>query len=123
MKSQKLQKSLFRASAHTGVGTPKGLGYFVERKAQRSDDCSATFLLWFPIVLPGTISVGSEAGRILKEGGFADSASLSRILAELLGGTRSSPPEALSPKKDRAPVRRVKRKVFALMGCYEAQMF
>ena len=40
--------------------------------------------------------VGSEAGRILKEGGFADSASLSRILAELLGGTRSSPPEAPS---------------------------
>ena len=37
--------------------------------------------------------VGSEAGRILKEGGFADSASLSRILAELLGGTRSSLPE------------------------------
>ena len=37
VKSQRLQKSLFRASAHTGVGTPKVLGYFVERKAQRYD--------------------------------------------------------------------------------------
>ena len=46
--------------------------------------------------------VGFEAGRILKEGGFADSASLSRILAELLGGTRSSPPEAPSRCTDRA---------------------
>ena len=34
VKSQKLKKSLFRASAHTGVGTPKGLGYFVEREAK-----------------------------------------------------------------------------------------
>ena len=50
--------------------------------------------------------VGSEAGRILKEGGFADSASLSRILAELLGGTRSSPPEAPSWRTDRAIAQR-----------------
>ena len=46
--------------------------------------------------------VGFEAGKILKEGGFADSASLSRILAELLGGTRRSPPEATSRCTDRA---------------------
>ena len=44
-----------------------------------------------------------RAGRILKEGGLVCgskpfSASLSRILAELLGGTRSSPPEAPSRK-------------------------
>ena len=32
--------------------------------------------------------------------GFADNAPLSRILAELLGGTRSSPPEAPS-RRDR----------------------
>ena len=37
VKSQKLKKLLFRAGAHTGVGTPKVLGYFVERKAQRFD--------------------------------------------------------------------------------------
>ena len=54
--------------------------------------------------------VGFEAGRILKEGGFADSASLSRILAELLGGTRSSPPEAPSQNVDRAYV--IKNKAF-----------
>ena len=44
-----------------------------------------------------------RAGRILKEDGLVCgskpfSASLSRILAELLGGTRSSPPEAPSRK-------------------------
>ena len=51
-----------------------------------------------PVSHASTSPVGFEAGRILKEGGFADSASLSRILAELLGGTRSSPPEAPSRK-------------------------
>ena len=54
----------------------------------------------------------SEAGRILKEGGFADSAFLSRILAELLGGTRSSPPEAPSRNTVRAAVGILKSNVF-----------
>ena len=53
-----------------------------------------------PVGSASTGPVGFEAGRILKGGGSADSAPLSRILAELLGGTRSSPPEAPS-RRDR----------------------
>ena len=47
--------------------------------------------------------------------------SLSRILAELLGGTRSSPPEAPSRNADRAPAQKMKRKVLALASYYDTQ--
>ena len=47
---------------------------------------------------------------------------LSRILAELLGGTRSSPPEAPSQYKDRASDQ-CKSQFFALTAYYETQKF
>ena len=49
VKSQKLKKSLFRASAHTGVGTPKILEYFVERKAKRFDSYRLRFSSGFQL--------------------------------------------------------------------------
>ena len=81
----------------------KKLIFLIESNREKFRDCT-------PYSPEGgaEIFVVSEAGRILKEGGFADSASLSRILAELLGGTRSSPPEAPSPWADRATVQSTK---------------
>ena len=63
VKSQKLKKSLFRASAHTGVGTPKVLGYFVEREAQRFNSYRLRFSSDFPLNCPCTDPVGFEAGK------------------------------------------------------------
>lgn len=53
-----------------------------------------------------TNPVGFEAGEILKGGGFADSAPLSRILIHFLGGTRKWPPEGPSQRKCQANVER-----------------
>ncbi len=74
--------------------------FFIESNREKFGDCT-------PYSPEGGAESqpGSEAGRILKEGGFADSASLSRILSPFLGGTRKGPPEGPSLSADRAIVR------------------
>ena len=69
VRSQKRKKSLFRASAHTGVGTPKVLGYFVERKTKRYDiniDCVSPLVSDCIALAPTPLVL--RPGRILKGG-------------------------------------------------------